>query len=123
MLQQRVEDATRAWQDAFNRADLDALMALYEPGATFVPQPGQVAVGAAAIREALAGFLALDGRMEIEPTIVEAEGVALVAVSWTLAGTGPDGAPVTMNGRATDVVRRQPDGAWRWAIDVPFGIC
>lgn len=22
----------------------------------------------------------------------------------------------------TDVVRRQPDGTWRWVIDVPFGI-
>jgi len=37
-------------------------------------------------------------------------------------GRVASGEPVTMNGRVTDVVRRQPDGTWRWVIDVPYGI-
>jgi uncharacterized protein (TIGR02246 family) len=123
---QRVEDVVRAYQDAFNHGDLDVLLALYEPEATLVPQPGQVAAGIAAIREALSGFLALKGRMEIEEIgpehMVQAGDLALGSGSWTLAGTGPDGEPVTMSGRSTDVLRRQPDGSWRWVIDVPFGI-
>ena len=117
-------EAVRAMVDAFNSGDLDAFMASYEPGATLVPQPGQVASGPAAIREAMGAFLSLKRRMEIEPelTVVEANGVALVSGSWTLTGTSPGGEPVTMGGRVTDVVRRQPDGTWRWVIDVPFGI-
>jgi ketosteroid isomerase-like protein len=60
--------------------------------------------------------------MEIEPEliVVQAGDVALVSGTWTL--TGPDGEPVTMSGRSTDVARQQPDGTWRWVIDVPFGI-
>ncbi len=121
---QSPEEAVRAMVDAFNRWDLDAFMTFYEPKATLVPQPGQVASGAAAIREAMGGFLALKGRMEIESelTVNQASDVALVSGSWTLTGTGPDGEPVTMSGRVTDVVRRQPDGTWRWGIDVPFGV-
>jgi uncharacterized protein (TIGR02246 family) len=94
MLVQTPEEAVRAMVDAFNRGDLDAFMDFYEPGATLVPQPGRVASGAAAIREAMGGFLALEGLMEIEPdlTVVRASDVALVS------------------------------GTWRWVIDLPFGI-
>ncbi|HEX2183787.1 MAG TPA: SgcJ/EcaC family oxidoreductase [Rubrobacteraceae bacterium] len=121
---QSPEEAVRAMVDAFNSRDLDAFMDFYEPGATLVPQPGQVASGAAAIRDAMGGFLALKGRMEVEPelAVVQAGDVALVSGSWTLTGHRSDGEPVTMSGRVTDVLRRQPDGTWRWVIDVPFGI-
>jgi uncharacterized protein (TIGR02246 family) len=123
---QSVEDALRAYQDAFNEGDLGELLALYEPDATFVPQPGQAAAGAAAIRDALGGFLALKGRLEIVPLepqdVVRSGDLALVCGSWTLTGTAPGGEPVTMAGRTTDVLRRQPDGAWRWVIDAPLGL-
>lgn len=124
MAVQSPEEALRAMVDAFNKGDLDAFMAFYEPGATLVPRHGQIASGATEIREAMGGFLALKGRMEIEPdlSVIRARDVALVSGSWTITGTGPDGEPVTMNGRVTDVVRQQPDGTWRWVIDVPFGI-
>ncbi len=42
MVVQSPEEGARAMVDAFNGGDLDALMAFYEPGATLVPQPGQV---------------------------------------------------------------------------------
>jgi ketosteroid isomerase-like protein len=29
------------WAKAFNGGDLDGLLALYEPGATLLPQPGR----------------------------------------------------------------------------------
>lgn len=121
MAMQSPEEAKRATVDAFNGGDLNAFMAFYEPGATLVPQPREVASGAAAIREAMGRFLALNGRTEIEPelTVVRACELALVSGSWTL--TGPDGEPVTMSGRVTDVVRRQPEETRRWVIDVPFG--
>ena len=115
MTVQSPEEAVRAMVDTFNSGDLKAFMAFYEPGAPLVPQSGQVASGAAAIREAMGGFLALKGRMEIEPqlSVIQSGDVALVSGSWMLTGTSPDGAPVTMSGRVTDVVCRQPDGTWR----------
>jgi ketosteroid isomerase-like protein len=32
--------------------------------------------------------------------------------------TGPEGQPVTTNGRAVTVWRREPDGNWRCAVDI-----
>jgi ketosteroid isomerase-like protein len=36
--------------------------------------------------------------------------------------TGQDGKPASMNGQSVEVVRRQPDGRWLFAVDFPFGI-
>jgi ketosteroid isomerase-like protein len=43
----------------FNSGDIDQVLALYEPDAVIVPDPGQVLHGTAAIRQSLQGFLAL----------------------------------------------------------------
>ena len=48
--------------------------------------------------------------------------LALVTAEWQLAMTGPDGNPATMTGQSVEVLRRQPDGRWLFAIDFPFGV-
>ena len=102
--------------------DLDGIMALFEPSACLVPQPGQVLQGSSAIREGFAGFIAMKPTMNLESlTVVQADDVAIVYTKWSLSGTGPDGGAIIMNGQATDVMRRQPDGTWLCVIDNPFG--
>src|SRR5215831_907251 len=49
----RPEDIHSQFVTAFNSGNLDAIMALYEPEASLVPQPGQVVQGHAAVRQAL----------------------------------------------------------------------
>jgi uncharacterized protein (TIGR02246 family) len=102
--------------------DLDALLDLYEPQATFAPAPGESVSGRAAIAAALQAFLALRPRMtgEVERVLTAGE-TALVANRWTLAGTQPDGSPIEMNGVSADVLRRRPDGSWGIVIDDPWG--
>lgn len=46
--------------------------------------------------------------------------LALLIVDWVIEGTA-DGRPVRIEGTATDVARRGPDGRWRYAVDNPFG--
>jgi uncharacterized protein (TIGR02246 family) len=110
-----------AFADRLAAGDLDGALALYEPGATFAPQPGAQVTGIDAIREALTQFAALhptlDGQVE---KVLEAGDVALVTNRWTLRGTGPDG-PLEMGGVSADVMRRQPDGTWRILVDDPWG--
>jgi uncharacterized protein (TIGR02246 family) len=107
---------------AFNRGDLDAALALYEPEAAFKVQPGRIVHGRAAIREALAGFFALQPRMDSTIVeVVEAGNIALVTVAWELTGRQPDGQPIAMSGRSADVLRRQPEGHWKVSIDDPWG--
>jgi uncharacterized protein (TIGR02246 family) len=99
---------------------LDALMELYEPDAIFIPAPEVMHRGLPEIRAALAQMLALSPVMETRVVGVhEAEDIALVFVEWSLRGTAPDGSVVTQGGRSADVLRRQPDGAWRVLIDHP----
>ena len=122
MSEQQPEQIHRAFVAAFNAGDADALMALYEPDASLAPAPGDVVTGLDAIREALAGFLALKGQMTIETLRVIPSGdVALLHGMWLLTGTGPDGNPLELAGRNTEVVRRQADGSWRFVVDNPFG--
>ena len=112
-----------ALADRLAAGDLDGALALYEPDATFAPQPGAQVSGLDAIREALTQFVALrpalDGEIE---KVLEAGDVALVTNRWTLRGTGPDGGPLEMGGVSADVMRRQPDGTWRILVDDPWGV-
>ncbi len=108
--------------ERFRAGDLDGLIELYEPDAVLVVQPGQVVRGTDAIREALGGYLALKGDFQLQPPqIVEAGDLALLCAQWTLDATGLDGQPLALRGATADVVRRQADGSWRFAIDNPFG--
>jgi uncharacterized protein (TIGR02246 family) len=107
--------------EALNAGDVEAALAFYEPGATFVPEPGKAATGLEAIREVLNGFLALRPRLTIEvPEVTVSGDVALLGSRWTLKGTGPDGSPVDLAGQGAEVVRRQADGGWKFIIDNPF---
>lgn len=116
------QNVISSFGDALNRGDLEAAVALYESGAAFKVQPGQIVHGLPAIREALAAFFAVKPRMSsniIE--VVEAGNLALVVNDWELAGRQPDGQPISMAGRSADVLRRQADGNWKISIDDPWG--
>ena len=107
--------------EAVSRGDLEAALACYEDDASFVPQPGQVVRGAAALREAVGAFIALKGQLAIAvEEVVEAGEIALLRSRWTLRGTGDDGQPLELAGAGVEVVRRQADGSWRFVIDHPF---
>lgn len=103
--------------------DLDAALALYADGAAFLPDPATVVADRDAVRAGLAGFFALRPTLSAGARrVVIAGDTALVVHDWSLRGTLPDGSPVEQQGRAVDVLRRQPDGGWRLLIDDPWGV-
>jgi ketosteroid isomerase-like protein len=109
-----------AFSEHLNAGRLDELIELYEPGATFEPQPGVVVRGHAAIRDALGALLALSPRLDSRiEQVLEAGDIALVANEWSMHGTDADGSPVTLGGRSADVLRRQVDGRWLVVVDRP----
>ena len=116
------EEAPQLWAETFIAGDLDALVELYEPDATLVAQPGEVVEGTEAIREALRAFLATQPTFNLEVRkVLQTGDIALSFADWTLRGTGTDGEPIEMAAQTSDVLRRQADGTWRFAIDNPYG--
>jgi uncharacterized protein (TIGR02246 family) len=115
-----LEELDPLWAQAFNNRDPDGVLSLYEPGATFVLPTGEAVSGLEAIRQTLAGYLAMKPRIDLRTKKVLRTGdVALVYSSWTLSATAEDGSAVDMAGNATVVSRQQPDGTWRLVIDDP----
>jgi ketosteroid isomerase-like protein len=111
----------RLFSNRLNERDVDGALALYEPEAAFVAEPGRWVTGIDEIRAALERFAALGPELEGEvESVGEAGGIALVINRWSLRGRGPDG-PVELGGRSADVLRRQSDGSWRVLIDDPWG--
>jgi uncharacterized protein (TIGR02246 family) len=108
--------------EGINTGNFDMLMALYEPEAAFATQPGSLAHGLPAIREALGRFVAMAGKLNLTVTrVLEVNDLALVTGVWTFTGTGPDGQLVQLSAKNADVLRRQADGSWRFVIDNPWG--
>jgi uncharacterized protein (TIGR02246 family) len=116
------QDVQSQWAKAFNAGDLEGLMALYATDACLVPQPGQPVHGHNAIRNALQGFLSLGAKIKMDAEyVLETKDTALLRGRWQLTGKAPDGQPLDMHGRSSEVVRRQPDGGWVYIIDHPYG--
>jgi ketosteroid isomerase-like protein len=108
-----------SFQDAFNRHDLESIVALYEPGAVLASVDRAIQ-GTDAIREAYQGILAMRPIINLQTLGVNRAGdLAMLHGKWVLYGTGPDGGQIHREGRNTETARLQPDGRWLFAIDNP----
>ena len=116
------EQIHQLFESAFNAADIDGLMELYESNAALIARPGSVDHGSEQVRAALQGFLALKGRITLNTKLVFTVGdLAYLSNTWSLNGTGPDGNPVALGATTAEVARRQADGTWRYVIDNAWG--
>src|SRR5947209_7218740 len=105
------------FQHAFNRHDLDSIVALYEPDAVLVRVDGPVQ-GRDAIRAAYRGYLATQPTIRLQTLGVSRAGdLAMLHGKWILHETGRDGSEIRREGRNTEIVRLQPDGRWLFVID------
>ena len=102
-------DLARLFLDRANAGDVAGVVALYEADAVLAFPPGQITVGAHAIREVYERFLSQ------RPTLASAgQSEPLVNKDVALTSTRLPG-----GGATVEVARRQPDGTWLWAVDQP----
>ena len=111
-----------SYVEGFNAGNVNSLIMMYESDACFVSQPGHVINGLENIRQGLQSFIDMNGNLETKVKgVIQTSDIALVNTEWSFNGTEHDGKSVTITGKATDVLRQQPGGAWRILIDNPWG--
>ena len=116
------KDAVGQLVKALNSGNLDAAVSLYEATGVLVAQPGKIARGTTALRDALSAFIALKPTLVARrEQIIEAGDIALYTSDWVLKGKDPTGKPLEMRGQSSDVLRRRSDGSWLIAVDNPWG--
>lgn len=109
------EDLGQLFAQAMKTGDLDALLAIFEPGASKPNQQGEVPTGTDAIRQDMAPRVAMKPDITVETDkVILAGDIALSYSRWSMAS------PQAMSGRAVEVARRQPDGTWLYLIDDAF---
>ncbi|MBM4436690.1 MAG: SgcJ/EcaC family oxidoreductase [Actinobacteria bacterium] len=122
MAARTAQQAFAQFAKRFNAGDVEGLVALYEPKAALVVEPGKVVTGTAAIRRAMRACLASKPRLSVRSaTYLRGGDTALSIIAWTIQTTGPDGKVTEAAGKSADVWRRQPDGSWLLTIDNAFG--
>lgn len=109
----RPELVSKLLEVLLKQGDLDGLMELYERDAVFADLEG-LAKGSDDLRAAHQKFLEAGLTLTLNDSVVfEADDIALVHWAWTVRGN--DGS--STDGVSAEVVRRQPDGSWKFLID------
>jgi uncharacterized protein (TIGR02246 family) len=122
VLMETPEQVLEAVVEGINTGNHELLLSLYEPGAAFATRPGNLVHGLGGVCQALDGFIALNGKLDlVVKRVLRVGDLALVLGEWSFDGTSPDGEPVNLAARNADVLRRQTDGSWRFVIDNPWG--
>ena len=112
------EDMSPALASAFSTRDLHAMAALYNEEAVVIDETGAEHRGIDAIYAALKDMLKAGGVMTSKPRFAIVIGdIALSGADWRLA---PGDGSEPLEGRSLEVLRRQPDGSWRYLIDCPI---
>jgi uncharacterized protein (TIGR02246 family) len=106
---------------AFNKGDVPAAVALVTEDAVDLPPQRPAVIG----REAIRSFLQSDVdrfTMNFSDEIVEVEIDGDLAVIWsnyTVTLTSKDdGEPIENNGKWLKVLKRQPDGSWKFSRNI-----
>ena len=115
-------ECDRLFEEHVNAGEVEAVVALYEEGGNLVRHDGGVATGHAAIREVITRLVGIQPKLRnnVVRVIQAGEDLALVYNDWSMSAKGRDGKPIERAGKAIEVVRRQADGTWRFAIDDPY---
>jgi uncharacterized protein (TIGR02246 family) len=115
---QSPEEVDVLFAKALNAGDVDGMVSMYEPNASFVGQGGEVAVGHDAIRAAIKTYIDLKPEIDlkVEKTVATGTDLAVCYGVWTMSIGGQE-----MTGKSMEIVRKQPDGTWLFAIDDPWG--
>ncbi len=119
------EDCDRLIVEAIEKGDIETSVALYEPDAVLFAGPDELLKGKDAIRKQNEKGIASKSKFIIHDikTVMSGDGtIATTRMKITSIDMDPKtGKEVRNLINTLEVVRKQPDGTWRFVIDDPFG--
>jgi ketosteroid isomerase-like protein len=121
--QERLLRRDAEWaQSAAEGRDVERILSYWTEDAVVLP-PGLPAVaGKAALRQYVEGSMRIPGfriTWESKDVTLSPDGqLAYMFSRNAVTVNAPDGTPITTEGRAVTIWRREPDGEWRCAVDV-----
>ena len=122
MEQTQIHATIETNNSAVAAGDMEGVLATFEPNGVLVGQPGMLAMGTPALREAFAQFMAINPKIIVtNHDVIQTGDIALHSSTWIMSGKTPDGSPIEQSGFSVVVLRKQPDGRWLMVIDNPFG--
>ena len=102
--------------------DVDRILSYWTDDAVVLPPGLPSVVGKAALRQYVEGSMRIPGfRITWESTDVTFSPDGQLAYMFSrneVTVNAPDGAPITTEGRAVTIWRRESDGEWRCAVDI-----
>jgi uncharacterized protein (TIGR02246 family) len=122
MSSHKPEDWPRLFEQHLNAGDLEAVVALYEPDACFVPRSGEMLVGRDGIRHVLSGLIGRKTHLhsQVIRSVTVGE-ILLLYTDWQGTTVEPPGRTVEIRHKAIEVLRRQADGTWKLIVGDPNG--
>lgn len=118
------EDVPTHFDLAFNRADVDAVLELFDDSATMRMTNDQVIeADRLSLQAAFTQMLSLRPHIHNEVRrVLRCDDLALVLMDWTLTMRDPEGQERVDRGTATQVMKQQADGSWCLKISNPLGV-
>ena len=118
------EDCDRILIDAMEKGDIETSVALYEPDAVLLTESGDL-MKVDAIRKHNEEFISMKTKTTIDDirTVISGDGsLATTRMKCTTVYRDPkSGNQIRLLTNTVEVLRKQPDGTWRFVIDDPFG--
>ncbi len=114
---------SRDFAAAINARDVDAALALWIEDAAILSPDGQEVRGLQEIAAALHALVDNGASVEVQVSDLYTAGdVAMALGTLTLTGSDADGNAYSQQSQSVVVYTRGSDGAWRVAIDAPWGL-
>lgn len=107
---------------AFEKKDIDGVLATYETDAIVMFEPQKPVQGKETLRSFFTQFVGMNPKYTFTGHEVYVSGnIATHTAPWSMEGQLPDGTKVEQSGLSVAVLRKQADGSWLMIQDNPHG--
>lgn len=120
--QKKVFSTIEKMVTAFQKKDIDGVLATYENDAIVLFEPQKPVSGKETLRAVFTQFVGMNPQYTFSGHEIYISGnIATHIAPWKMVGQMPDGSKIEQSGLSVAVLRKQADGNWLMIQDNPHG--